>query len=333
MVLVSLLYVGLIAGMFGSMARYATPDQIAKAVHDENILFATKLSLVTCTISAVLSLWVAVPIGYLMSRFSFRGKAVIDTILDIPIILPPLVVGLGLLILFRIPFGEREVEVRGETRTQPVNLDSIFEHRLGDIAAWLLAAVMVVCAALAVRAVARGPSRGRAIAVGALLVPLAVAAAYFAFAPVGEFVQRRFAGRVTHSVAAVVLAQFMVAAAFAVRTMRVTFDQIHPRREQVALTLGASRSQAFWGVALPEARRGMMAATTLAWARSLGEFGPILVFASATRMRTEVLPTTVWLELQTGSLEAAAVVSLIMVVVAVGILVLARVLGLRKSLA
>ena len=33
------------------------------------------------------SLWVAVPIGYVMSRFQFRGKAVIDTLLDIPIVL------------------------------------------------------------------------------------------------------------------------------------------------------------------------------------------------------------------------------------------------------
>ena len=41
------------------------------------------------------------PIGYVMSRFQFRGKAVIDTLLDIPIVLPPLVGGLSLLILFR----------------------------------------------------------------------------------------------------------------------------------------------------------------------------------------------------------------------------------------
>ena len=41
-----------------------------------------------------------------------------------------------------------------------------------------------------------------------------------------------------------ILAQFTVACAFAVRTMRVTFDQITPRQEQVALTLGCSRSQA-----------------------------------------------------------------------------------------
>ena len=45
-----------------------------------------------------------------MSRFQFRGKNFIDTILDVPIVLPPLVIGLGLLILFNnISFGTMEV--------------------------------------------------------------------------------------------------------------------------------------------------------------------------------------------------------------------------------
>ena len=107
--------------------------------------------------------------------------------------------------------------------------------------------------------------------------------------------------RVTYAEPAVVLAQFAVACAFAVQTMRVTFDQIDTRAEQVALTLGCRRSQAFFQVVLPQAWRGMIAALTIAWARSLGEFGPILVFAGATRMRTEVLSTTVFLELSVGN--------------------------------
>ncbi len=129
----------------------------------------------------------------------------------------------------------------------------------------------------------------------------------------------------------VIIAQFAVSTAFAVRTMRVTFDQISPRTEQVALTLGCSRSQAFWLVTLPQARRGLLTAATLAWARSLGEFGPILIFSGATRMRTEVLSTTVFLELSIGNLYAAIAVSLLMVLVAVVVLVLTRLFGLRGT--
>ena len=128
-----------------------------------------------------------------------------------------------------------------------------------------------------------------------------------------------------------ILAQFAVAAAFAVRTMRVTFDQIPPRAEQVALTLGCSRSQAFWLVLMPAARRGLLTAGTLSWARALGEFGPIIIFAGATHFRTEVLPTTVFLELQIGNLEAALAVSLLMIGVALAVLVVTRTLGLRGT--
>ena len=68
---------------------------------------------------------------------------------------------------------------------------------------------------------------------------------------------------------------------------------------------------------------------TLAWARSLGEFGPLLSFAGATRMKTEVLSTTVFLELSIGNLEGAVAVSLLMVACAVLVLVIARIWGSR----
>ena len=69
----------------------------------------------------------------------------------------------------------------------------------------------------------------------------------------------------------------------------------------------------------------------LAWARALGEFGPILVFSGATRMKTEVLPSTVFLELSTGNLEAAVAVSLLMVIAAIAVLVMARAIGGRRG--
>ena len=118
----------------------------------------------------------------------------------------------------------------------------------------------------------------------------------------------------------------------AIDSPRATFDQIHPRAEAVALTLGCTRSQGFWMVVLPEARRGLLTAATLAWARSLGEFGPILVFSGATRMRTEVLPISVYLELSIGNVEAAVAVSLLMVLAAVTVLILFRHYGSEAAL-
>jgi len=214
------------------------PNPLVQALRSRDIRFSIKLSLISCTLTTLLSLWVAVPIGYMMSRFEFRGKPVIDTLLDIPIVLPPLVVGLSLLILFRY------------------------------MPEWLSDAVV-------------------------------------------------------YKWPAVVLAQFMVACAFAV-----------PQRfEQVALTLGCNRRRAFWRVIMPQARGGLLAAGTLAWARALGEFGPILVFAGATRQKTEVLPTSAFLELQAGRTEGMLAVSLIMIAAAVVVFVIARTLGMKRIFA
>ena len=220
-------------------------------LQQEEIRYALKLSLVSCCITTILCLWVAIPFGYMMSRYTFPGKTLIDAILDIPIVLPPLVIGLALLILFGTPLGK------------------YFEESFFDT---------------------------------------------------------------TYAIPSVILAQFSVACAFAVRTMRVTFDQISTRQEQVALTLGCTRGQAFWKVVLPESQRGIITAATLAWARSLGEFGPILVFSGATRMRTEVLPTTVYLELNVGNIEAAVAVSLLMVLAAAVVLLIVRLYGMERTL-
>jgi molybdate transport system permease protein len=242
-------YVVLIVAMLAADASFTSPGNLLEALKSPEIRFSVRLSLLSCSITAILSVWVAVPLGYLMSRYDFAGKRLLDAVLDVPIVLPPLVIGLSLLILFQTPPGRL--------------VEGVFP--------------------------------------------------------------------ITYEVPSVILAQFAVAAAFAVRTMRVTFDQITPRREQVALTLGCTRSQAFWWVVLPEARRGVVTAATLAWARALGEFGPVLVFSGATRMRTEVLPTTVFLELAIGNLDGAVAVSLLMVAAAMVVLVIVRVYGVERA--
>src|SRR5437588_134383 len=104
--------------------------------------------------------------------------------------------------------------------------------------------------------------------IGGLYVLLIVAmlVADASFTSPGRWIERQsqhwLGTPITYAIPSVILAQFAVAAAFAVRTMRVTFDQLNPRSEQVALTLGCSRSQAFFMVVLPEARRGMLTAAT-----------------------------------------------------------------------
>ena len=70
-------------------ATYTTPGELLRPLlESEDIRASIVLSLVSCTVTTILSLWVAVPIGYLMARKNFFGKSVVDTILDIPMQIP-----------------------------------------------------------------------------------------------------------------------------------------------------------------------------------------------------------------------------------------------------
>lgn len=320
-------YLVLIVAMLVADLFYTTPGHLLDALNSPEIRYAIKLSLISCSITTILSLWTAVPLGYLMSRFQFPGKWLADSILDIPIVLPPLIIGLSLLILFQTDVGRW--------------LESFTQKRMGMMVVSGLAPVVLclgLMALLKLILAAAGMDGGRVAAWIWVSTPLAFALLYVTVLlatglnPASvRFAQQHFATRITYAIPSVILAQFAVSAAFAVRTMRVTFDQINPRTEQVALTLGCTRAQAFWMVALPQARRGLLTAATLAWARALGEFGPILIFAGATRMKTEVLSTTVFLELSIGNLEAAVAVSILMVLTALLVLVIVRVFGVRGT--
>ena len=271
-----LLYLTLIVSMIVADFGFTSWSDIRESLSDPRVQFSIWLSLISCTMSAIMSLWVAVPTGFILSRLDSDminrqlvrrpflrrianvTRQTVETIFDIPIVMPPLVVGISLLVLFQSPVGRW------------------LDHATGDL----------------MDATGFPGIRG-----------------------------------ITYEIPAVILGQFTVAAAFAVRTMKNTFDQIDPRPEQVAMTLGAGRYQAFSQVTLPQAWRGSVAAFTLAWARSLGEFGPILIFAGTARMKTEVLSTTVYLNFQFGNLQGAVAASLILLTLAGIVLIFTRLIA------
>jgi molybdate transport system permease protein len=77
-----------------------------QAVRDPEVHFAVRLSLVSAALTTVLALLVAIPSAYALSRFRFRGGKLIDTVLDLPIVIPPPVLGMSLLMLFKTPAGD-----------------------------------------------------------------------------------------------------------------------------------------------------------------------------------------------------------------------------------
>ncbi len=244
-------YAILLAGILFATGASASVEMFSKALTTREIQYSITNSLVTCTLATILAMWIATPAAYLLSRCQFRGKVALELLLDLPVVIPPLVLGLGLLLLFQTTFG--------------------------------------------------------------------------------RWIENSLGLRFTYTVAGVVLAQFVVATAFAIRSLRATFDEIPRRNEDVARTLGASDRQVFSRVVLPASRRGLLHATAVSWARSLGEFGPILVFAGTTRMKTEVMPTTIFLELSVGNLESAAAVSILLLLAAAMMLAVLRWIDSREE--
>ena len=236
--------------LFAADINYTTWPALQEVLAAPEILAALWLSVWTTSATVVLGLVFAIPMGYALSRFRFPGHVLVDSIVDLPIILPPLLVGLSLLVFF-------------QTRTG---------HFIED------------------------------------------AGLKFVFQQKG-----------------IVLCQFLASASFGIRAVKLTFDGIDPRLEHVAMTLGSTRAGAFFRVALPLARRGIVTGAILIWTRAFGIFGPLMVFVGAVRMRTEVLPTTIYLEQSVGRIEVAMAVAVLMLVMAAVGLVGIRVIGLRTG--
>jgi molybdate transport system permease protein len=241
-----------LVGIVVSLLAYTEWDTFVSALFSEEILFAIRLSVTTATVAAVISILMAVPVAYTISRASFPGKDLVDSLLDLPIVISPVALGAALLVFFSTPVGSA-VD------------DNVIK---------------------------------------------------FVFAVPG-----------------IVLAQITVISALAIRLLKSTFDSIDPRYEQVARTLGCSKPEAFFRVILPLAKDGLIASAILTWARAVGEFGATVTLAGATAMKTETLPTAIFLSLASADVEKAIAVILVLVIIAVvALLAIRKLIGRRYQI-
>lgn len=239
-----------VALFLASSFVYAGSGRLLQLVLRPEALASIWLSLWTSTLATGLSLVFAVPAAYALARHRVRGGAVLDVLLDLPIVLPPLVAGFGLLLVYALAdraLGPRSLEAAG--------LDLRFTR------------------------------------------------------------------------AGIVLAQFTIAAPLAVRVLRGTFEDVPRRLETMARSLGHGEARTFVRVSLPLARNGLLAGTILVWARSIAEFGPILVFAGAVRGKTDVLPISIFLSFSNGEIEDGVALSALLILLGAAALVGIRRLG------
>jgi molybdate transport system permease protein len=234
-ILFSLALSAFVVALLIGVVTHTTPQALIESILSGEIQFAIRLSLITSVISTIFCIVVSVPAAYALARYDFPGKNILNTILDVPLALPPLVAGVALLILF------------GTT------------------------------------------SFGKG---------LAEAGIRFVFTPLG-----------------IIIAQFFVNMPFMFRVLRSTFQGINPRYEYVAQTLGSTEAGAFWRVTLPMARNGLMAGSIITWCRGIGEFGAALMVAGSTRLQTETLPISLYLNMSCGELPLAIASATILIVI------------------
>jgi molybdate/tungstate transport system permease protein len=92
-------------------------------------------------------------------------------------------------------------------------------------------------------------------------------------APLQALTGLRFWG----TLAGIVVAMLFVSAPYTVNAARIGFEAVDPQLERIARTLGLNPWRTFWRITLPLARRGVMTGVTLTYARSISEFGAVVI--------------------------------------------------------
>lgn len=102
-----------------------------------------------------------------------------------------------------------------------------------------------------------------------------------------------------------VLASVVVSFPIMYRTARGALEQVDVNLIHAARTLGMTEPQIFFRILLPAARPGVVAATILAFARALGEFGATIMIAGNIPGKTQTMSLAVYTAMQSGNRELA----------------------------
>ncbi len=211
------------------------------------------MSLRVSLVAVLLSLPPAYALAWLLARRRFPGRLLLDAAIHLPLVVPPVVTGWLLLLLF---------------------------GRAGPVGGWLEAQFGIT---LVFR------WTGAALAAAVMALPLMV------------------------------------------RAMRLSIEAVDRRLVEAARVLGASPWQAFLKITLPLSAPGIAAGAMLGFARSLGEFGATITFASNIAGETRTLPLAIYSGLQLPGAEAQvarlAVISIVLSIAAL----LASELLVRRS--
>jgi molybdate transport system permease protein len=216
--------------------------ELGAALTSPLVLDALRVSLLTTTLALFLTVLFGTPLAWILARKPFPGRSLVNTLVDLPLVLPPAVAGVALLMAF------------------------------GRNGLWG-----------------------------------------------GLFSENGLA----FSATAVVLAQIFVAAPFYIRSATTGFRAVPFQLEEVALSLGASRSRVFREITLPLARPALISGAVMCWTRALGEFGATIMFAGSLPGETQTMPLAIYAAMESNWAEALAL-SMLLILTSVLVLLAIR---------
>ena len=209
--------------------------QFWQAVTAPRVLAAYQLSLWASLLAALVNLLFGLLIAWVLVRYEFAGKKLVDALVDLPFALPTAVAGIALTALLA-----------------------------GN--GW----------------------------VGRWLEPLGV---QLAFAPGG-----------------IVIALIFIGLPFVVRTVQPVLQDLEPKLEEAATSLGAQRWQVFVYVILPAITPALLTGFAMAFARALGEYGSVIFIAGNVPMVSEITPLIIIGKLEQYDVAGASAVAAVMLV-------------------
>lgn len=138
---------------------------------------------------------------------------------------------------------------------------------------------------------------------------------FFGHMGIGQWLEKYFKFSFVFTQSGIVLAQLFVNLPFAIKLLTDGFSKIPQKQIFVARTLGANKFQVMKRIILPLMKSTIFGVIILTGSRALGEFGAVIMIAGTTRMKTEVLPTAIMLNISTGDLDLAMSIALILMII------------------
>ena len=147
--------------------------------------------------------------------------------------------------------------------------------------------------------------------------------------PLGKLWENIFGSPLVFTWKAAVVAALLHSLPLLVKSARAALESVDRSLERAARNLGASEWRLFWRVTLPLARRSILAAVALAFARSLGDFGVTLMVAGNIPGRTQTVAVAIYDAVESGNTALARTLVLVISMIALLILTLANRLNPR----